>query len=214
IELNPNYALGHGLYSMYLTSMGRFDEGAIEAKRAQEIDPISPNFHIYAGWNFYHARQYDKSIEAANRVIELDPNVSMAHNILARSYAEKKMYQDAVSAGQRAATLSERKGQLSKEHPLSLASLGYAYAVYGKASEARQIIEELKDLSSRSYISPNHFAVIYAGLGENDKALEYLAKTFEERDEMQRFVKVSPIFDSLRSDPRFVDLMRRVGLSQ
>jgi tetratricopeptide (TPR) repeat protein len=97
---------------------------------------------------------------------------------------------------------------------LSLASLGYAYAVSGQPNEARQILDELKDLSTKGYISPNHLAVVHAGLGEKDQALEYLEKTYQERDEMQRFIKVSPIFDNLHSDPRFIDLLHRVGLSQ
>jgi TolB-like protein/DNA-binding winged helix-turn-helix (wHTH) protein len=214
IELNPNYALAHGLYSMYLTSLGRFDEGASEATRAQEIDPLSPNMHIYAGWNFFNARQYDRSIEEAQRAIGLNPNVSMAYNIIARAYAQKKMYKEAIEVAEQARTISNQPtSMMSKEHPLSLASLGYAYAVSGRLDEARQIIEELKELSTKSYISPNHLAVIYAGLGEKDRVLEYLEKTFEERDEMQRFVKVSPIFDGIHSDPRFGDLLVRVAFS-
>jgi DNA-binding winged helix-turn-helix (wHTH) protein/TolB-like protein/tetratricopeptide (TPR) repeat protein len=215
IELNPNYALAHGLYSLYLTSMGRFDESAAEAKRAQEIDPLSPSMYIYAGWNFYNARQYDRSIEEAQKALGLDPNVSMAYNIIVRASAEKKMFEDAIAAGQRAKELSAEKGSLmSKEYPLSLASLGYAYAVSGQPYEARQILAELRDLSSKGYISPNHFAVVHAGLGEKDQALEYLEKTYQERDEMQRFIKVSPIFDNLHSDARFIDLLRRVGWPQ
>ncbi len=214
IELNPNYTLAHGLYSMYLTSMGRFDEGAAEAKRAEELDPLSPNMYIYAGWNFYNSRQYDRSIEEAQKAIHLDPNVSMAYNILVRAYAAKKMYTDAISLGQTLRSSSEQKElMLSKERPLSLASLGYAYAVSGKTQEAHQILEELKELSAKTYVSPNHLAVIYAGLGDKERVLEYLEKTFEERDEMQRFVKVSPIFDSLHLDPRFLELLRRVGLT-
>jgi DNA-binding winged helix-turn-helix (wHTH) protein/TolB-like protein len=215
VELNPNYALAHGLYSMYLTSMGRFDEGAAEAKRAREIDPLSPTIYIYAAWNFYHARQYDQSIEVAQKAIDLDPNASMAYNVMARAFAEKKMFKQAIEMGQQASVISEQKGpMMSKEHPLSLASLGYAYAVSGQPNAARQILDELKDLSTKGYVSPNHFAVVHAGLGENDQALEYLEKTYQERDEMQRFIKVSPIFDNLHSDQRFIDMLRRVGLPQ
>ena len=125
------------------------------------------------------------------------------------------MFEDAIAAGQRAREQSAEKGSLmSKEYPLSLASLGYAYAVSGQPYEARQILAELRDLSSKGYISPNHFAVVHAGLGEKDQALEYLEKTYQERDEMQRFIKVSPIFDNLHSDARFIDLLRRVGRPQ
>jgi len=214
IELDPNYALAHGLYSVYLTSVGRFEQAAIQARRGQEIDPLSPNMHIYAGWNLFNARQYDQSIEEAQKALDLDPNVSMAHNIIARAYAQKKMPKEAIEAGEKARTISNQGvAMMSKEHPLSLASLGYAYAVSGRASEARQIIQELEELSSKTYVSPGHLAVIYAGLGEKERALEFLDKTFEERDEMQRFVKVSPIFDFLHSDPRFADLLARVGFS-
>jgi DNA-binding winged helix-turn-helix (wHTH) protein/TolB-like protein len=215
IELNNNYALAHGLYSMYLTSMGRFDEGAAEAKRAWEIDPLSPTLYIYAAWNFYNARQYDQSIEVAQKAVDLDPHASMAFNVMARAFAEKKLFKQAIEMGQQAKVTSEQKGlTMSKEHPLSLASLGYAYAVSGQPYEARKILDELKDLSTKGYISPNHFAVIHAGLKEKDQALEFLEKTYQERDEMQRFIKVSPIFDNLHSDARFIDLLRRVGLPQ
>jgi TolB-like protein/DNA-binding winged helix-turn-helix (wHTH) protein len=214
IELDPNYALAHGLYSVYLTSVGRFDEGAAEARRGQEIDPLSPNMHIYLGWNLFNARQYDQSIEEAQKALDVDPNVSMAHNIIARAYAQKKMPKEAIEAAEKARTISNQGlAMMSKEHPLSLASLGYAYAVSGRVNEARQIIQELEELSSKTYVSPGHLAVIYSGLGEKDRELEYLEKTFEERDEMQRFVKVSPIFDSLRSDARFADMLKRVGFS-
>jgi TolB-like protein/DNA-binding winged helix-turn-helix (wHTH) protein/Tfp pilus assembly protein PilF len=212
IELNSNYALAHGLYSMYLTSMGRFDEGAAEASRAQEIDPLSPNMHIYLGWNFFNARQYDRSIEEAQKAIDLDPNVTMAYNLMARAYAQKKMYKEAIEVGERATRISDQgTSMMSKEHPFSLASLGYAYAVSGQLNEAHRIIQELKELSTKSYVSANHLAVIYAGLGEKERVIEYLEKTFEERDEMQRFVKVSPIFDGIHADRRFGDLLVRVG---
>jgi tetratricopeptide (TPR) repeat protein len=195
--------------------MGRFDEGAAEAKRAQEVDPLSPSMCIYAAWNFYHARQYDRSIEEAQKAIDLDPNVSMAYNVMVRAFAEKKMCRQAIEMGQQAKVISEQKGlQMSKEHPFSLASLGYAYGVAGQTYEARQILDELKGLSTKGYISPNHLAVVHAGLGEKDQALEYLEKTYQERDEMQRFIRLSPIFDNLHSDPRFIDLLRRVGLPQ
>ena len=212
LELNPNYALAYGFYSMYLTSMGRFDEGAAAAKRSQEIDPLSPSLYIYAGWNFYNARQYDRSIEEAQKAIDLDPNVSMAYNIMVRAFAEKKMFKQAIEMGQRAEALSRQKRLVSKEYPISLASLGYAYAVSGQVDEARQKLNDLKELSAEAYVSPKHFAVIHAGLGEKDQALEYLEKTYQERDEMQRFIKVSPIFDNLHSDPRFIELLSRVGL--
>jgi tetratricopeptide (TPR) repeat protein len=170
--------------------------------------------HIYAGWNFFNARQYDRSIQEAQKAIDLDPNVSMAYNIIARACAQKQMYNDAIAAGEKAKAISNQGiSMMSKEHPLSLASLGYAYALSGRADEARQIIAQLEELSTKSYTSPGHLAVIYAGLGEKDRELEYLEKTFEERDEMQRFVKVSPIFDGIHSDPRFGDLLVRVGFS-
>jgi DNA-binding winged helix-turn-helix (wHTH) protein/TolB-like protein/Tfp pilus assembly protein PilF len=214
VTLNPNYALAHGIYGLFLTGMGRFEEGASEVRRAEEIDPLSPSIHIYAGWNFYNARLYDRSIAEAQKAIELDPNVSMAYNILARAYAGKKMYAEAIDSGKKASDMSDEKlAMMSKEHPLSLASLGYAYAVAGQTVEARKILHELQDLAAQTYVSPGHLAVIHAGLGENDLAFAYLEKTYQERDEMQRFIGVSPIFESLHADPRFAQMLRRVGFT-
>jgi tetratricopeptide (TPR) repeat protein len=204
IELDPNYALGHGLYSLFLTGMGRFDESAAEARRAKELDPISPSIHIYAAWSLYHARQFDRSIEEAQKAIELDPGVRTAYIIIVRAYAQKKMFAEAIAEGERA------RG-ISKDHPYSLGSLGYAYAVAGKPEEARKILEKLKELSARSYVSPYHIATIYVGLGENYKGLEYLEKTCDERDEMVQFFKVEPMLDSIRTDPRFTKLLQRLS---
>src|SRR6185312_4375697 len=108
------------------------------------------------GWNFYNARKYDRSIEEAQKALDLDPHVGMAYNIIVRAYTAKKMYKDAIAAGQRARNISGEKASLmSKEYPLLLASLGYAYAVSGQPYEARQILAELQDLSGKGYVSPN-----------------------------------------------------------
>ena len=198
---------------MYLMCLGRFDEATAEARRAQELDPVSPTVHVWAGFGFYHARQYDRSIEEARKAIELDPNAITAYNFIVRAYADKKMYEEAIAEGQKARIIA--KGHpYSKGLPYSLGSLGYAYAVAGKPQEARQILAELKELSGKSYISPYYTAMIHAGLGEKDQAMESLEKLYQEREEFLSTLKVDPPFDSLRAEPRFNELLKKINLAE
>jgi len=202
IELNPNYAMAHNWYSQYLAFMGRPDEAIREAKRAQEIDPISLFNNSTIGFVLYLARQYDQAIAAAQKTLELDPNFAVAHMIIGLSYLQKKMYEESISELQKA-----------KNNPDSRALLGYAYAVAGKRSEARKILEELDQLSKQKYVASAPVAIIYIGLGEKDQALQWLEKAYDERLWEMGMLKVAPVFDPLRSDPRFAVLLRRVKLT-
>src|SRR6266498_658382 len=202
IELNPNYAMAHNWFSQLLGFMGRSQEAIREAKRAQEIDPLSLWTNSNIGFVSYLGRQYDEAILASQRTLELDPDFAVAHMITGLSYVQKKMYDEGISELQRA-----------KANPDSRALLAYAYAVAGKRSEALKILDELDQLTKEKYVSPFPIAVAYTGLGENDRAFEALEKAYADRSWGMGMLAVNSVFDPLRSDPRFSALLRRVNLT-
>jgi DNA-binding winged helix-turn-helix (wHTH) protein/TolB-like protein/Tfp pilus assembly protein PilF len=202
IELTPNYAMAHNWYAQHLAFMERSQEAIREAKRAQEIDPLSPWTNSNIGFVSYLARHYDEAILASQNTLELDPDFAVAHMISGLSYVQKNMHDESIAELQRA-----------KANPDSRALLAYAYAVAGKSREARKILEELDQLSKRRYVSPFPIAVAYSGLGENDRAFDALEKAYTDRSWGMGMLKVNPIFDGLRSDPRFAVLLRRVNLT-
>jgi tetratricopeptide (TPR) repeat protein len=205
IEINPNYADAHQMYSFYLSAMGRFDEALAEMKRAQELDPLSLVKIAGIGEILYFQHQSDQAIEQYQKALQMDTNSGFAHWAIGNAYVNKGMYQEAIAEYQKAIPLSG-------DSPDELASLGYAYALSGKRQEAFQIVDDLKQRSKQNYISPTLIAVVYAGLGEKEQAFEWLDKAYNGQDSNLVYLKVDPMFDSLRSDPRFADLLRRVGL--
>jgi len=205
IELNPSYATVRQWYAFYLATMGRLEEALVEAKRAQELDPLSIIINKDLGLVFYYARQPDRAIEQYQKTIELDPNFALAHQALGRACLEKGMYHEAVEHIERAASLARESVAMS-------AALAHAYALAGKRDEAEKILGELLERSRRSYVNPTSIAVIYAGLGDKQNALGWLEKAYAERNTGLFTLKVHPIFDGLHSDPRFQDLLRRMGL--
>ncbi|MBA2527804.1 MAG: protein kinase [Pyrinomonadaceae bacterium] len=205
IEINPSHSDAHQMYSFYLSAMGRFDEALAGMKHAQELDPLSLAKIAGIGDIFYYQRQYDRAIEQYQKALEMDANSGFAHWSLGNAYVQKGMYADAIAEYQKSIPLSG-------DSPDEPASLGYAYALSGKRREAQQVIDELQERSKRRYISPTVIAFIYAGLGEKDQAFALLDKAHNERDVILVLLKVEPMFNSLRSDPRFADLTHRVGL--
>ncbi len=188
--------------------MGRHNEAIAEKRRAPELEPLSLVMNFELGLGFYYARDYDQAIEQFQKTLELDQNFPAALALLPAAYEQKGMYGDAIAGFKKALTL---KGG---ERSLPIAGLGHVYAVTGKKSEARTVIEELKQLSGQEYVPATHIAQIYAGLDERDQAFAWLDKGYEERSFQMQFIKIEPRWDSLRSDPRFQNLMRRVGLPQ
>ena len=205
LELNPGCALVHHEYALYLMTMARLEEASREENQALQLDPLSLLFDTVLGWVFHFARQYDRAIEQCRKTLELDPNFPMAHWQLGRAWEQKGMFKEAIPAFRKAVTLSGAS-------PVCVAGLGHAYALVGKRAEAVKILDELRNLSKRRYVSSYFMASVCAGLGETERAFQWLEEAHGERPFWLIFLNVEPTFDSLRSDPRFQDLVRHVAL--
>ena len=206
IELNPNYATAHQWYGESLSSMGRHQEAIAENKRAQELDPLALIINVALGARFYLARQYDEAVRQLLKTLELDPNFPRVHFRLGLTYVQKGMYREAVAELQKTVELSGRDS-------IYVASLAYVYGMSGQKAEALKLLDELKQRSNREYVSPYYMAFAYVGLGEKDQAFAWLERACQERDFWLRLLKVDPVWDSLRSDPRFADILRRIGFA-
>jgi TolB-like protein/Tfp pilus assembly protein PilF len=205
LELNPNNANAHTYYSRYLTSIGRVDEAIAEIDRAQELDPLSLAISAQRGSVLEMSRRYDDVIDVLSRVIAQDPNHYQAHMILGRSYAAKGRLEEAIATLERATVLSKRA-------PGALGYLGMAYGLAGRKDEAKKVLHELLKQNRRGYVPPVAVAIVYTGLGARDQAFNWLEKAYQERSYFLAYLKVLPAADPLRADPRFDDLMRRIGL--
>jgi serine/threonine protein kinase/Tfp pilus assembly protein PilF len=209
LELDPNSYLANFSYSHYLMSIGRVDEGLPYAIRAQELDSTaSPGELAFA---YYVARQYDKAIELYRKAIEKKPDNAHAHILLGETYVAKGMHAEAVAEMEKGMALDAtltRTPERWDRYPM----LAYAYAAAGRRGEALKILDEQKRLAKQRYVSPYNFAIIYTGLGDKDRAFEWLAKAIEERTLIIHHLKSRPLFDPLRSDPRYADLLRRMNL--
>ena len=205
IELNPSDSEAHFEYAFHLTVMGQFDEAIAEMRQARELDPVSLVKITGVAQVLLMARRYDETIQQCRNALEMDPNLGFAHWLLGFAYMWKGMYEPAIVAFQKSIPLSG-------DSPDEPASLGLAYARSGKSGEARKILDELKQRSKRKYLSPGVIAALQAALGEKDQAFASLDKAYDERDNLLVLLRVEPMFDPLRSDPRFTNLLRRVGL--
>jgi len=207
IELNPSYVVARPWYAYELSALGRDVEACTECQRALRIDPISMAISVSSGFVFYLARQYDRALEVCQKILELDPSgFYQGHFVIGVAYERKGMYAEAIQALDTAVSLSCR-------NPHMLGALGYVLARSGKTAEALQIIDELAGRQTRVYTSPFNIAMIYAGLNQKGETLEWLEKAYEDRSMWLVFVNAYPIFDFLRPDPRFQDLVRRMGFS-
>jgi TolB-like protein/Flp pilus assembly protein TadD len=207
IELNPNYSIAHFWRGVYLTAMGRISEALVEMHLAQELDPLALPIVAIGGWIFCLGRQYDQAIEQSQKAIVMDPNYALAHGYLGMALEHKGMLKEAIAEFQKGFTLS---GGL----PIYLAFMGHAYGVACKKHKAEETLDELKKLSMRRYVSAIEVALVYAGLRETRVGFDWLQKAYDERARLPLFLKMDPAFDSLRSDPRFLELLCRMNFPQ
>ncbi|HKW64827.1 MAG TPA: tetratricopeptide repeat protein [Candidatus Acidoferrum sp.] len=203
--LEPNGELGHHVYAVYLGDMGRSEEAISEMKRSIESDPLSVLALVNLGWLYWQAGQPEKAIEQYRKILEMDPKSWDAHAYLGWVYELQGNHTQAIVEWREARRLSENS-------PWTVAGLGHAYAAAGKSREAHEILNELKQLSKRRYVSPYQVASVYAGLGEREQALLWLGKALEEHNDSLVSLKEDPDFARLRTDPRFQEILRRIGL--
>jgi TolB-like protein/DNA-binding winged helix-turn-helix (wHTH) protein/Flp pilus assembly protein TadD len=205
IELNPSYATAHHWYAWHLSLLGRYDEAIAEMKKAESLDPLSLIINADLAELLVLAHSYDESIQQSRKTIEMDPNFAQAHNQLAQAYLQTQMHDEAVAELQKAV-------RLSGGGPTAVANLARAYVASGERSEAVKLLNDLKKRSSPVASHASEIAVIYAALGDTDQAMTWLEKGYEER--FNPGVLLRPGFDPLRTDPRFQDLLRRIGLAR
>jgi tetratricopeptide (TPR) repeat protein len=208
IKLNPNYATARHWYSVFLFAMGRFDESIVEIKRAQELDPRSNIINTNAGWPYYHNRQYDQAIEAFQNALLIDVNFWYAHWGLGVSYYQKGVYEKALEEQLKAKELYKNW------QPEIESQIGCNYARLGRREEAEQVLKNLLELgrSKQEYVPPMVLAYLYFALEENDDGFEWLNRAFEVGDPELTWLKILPDYDPIRSDPRYIELLRKMNL--
>jgi tetratricopeptide (TPR) repeat protein len=209
IELNSSDAAAHIWYAYYLSSMRRFEEAVARAKRAQQLDPVSPLINTWAGQTYFFAGRVEEANASLQKALELDPSYSTASWLLARSYATLGMNQQAIAELQRALLLN-----VEDPDPSVLGALAHVYARIGQREEALKLVGELKRIEAegRRYVQPLGFIHAYAGLGDKEQAFARLERAYREGANMVLFLHLNPFLDPLRSDPRFDELVRRIGL--
>ena len=206
LKLNPGYAMAHNWFGVTVVAQGRFDEAFDQINRALELDPLSLPINTNAGWLLHLARRYDEAIEQYLRTIELDEGFGLAHRRLGQTYAQTQMYNEAVVEFQKAVKLSGEDVEL-------LSARAHFYATLGETGKAKEVLELLEERSKNTYVPAYLVARVHLGFGDNDRVFEWLNKACDERYGYLAYLNVDPMFDSIRSDARFADLVRRVGLT-
>lgn len=207
IELNPNYPTAHQWYSLHLSFLGRHDEALAEIRRAYELDPFSLSINLNMGVVYLHARQYDEAIKQFHKTLEMNPDFLQTHLFLADAYEQKGMYEEAAAALEKVISLSGGNAEMA-------VGLRNGYKGSGERGYFQENLKLRMGRWQRTGKGAYEIAEIHAALGERDQALEWLEKVYERRDMSLVNLRVTPKFDVLRSDPRFQDLLRRVGLPQ
>jgi TolB-like protein/Tfp pilus assembly protein PilF len=205
LAVNPAYCRAHTFYTFYLSSLGRSEKALAVAKRALDLDPASPAVSHSLAVQFYLARQFDQAIEQANNTVEMDANFAISYALLGEAFVSKGMHREALLA-------LEKYSALSRNSATSRALLGYSHARLGERTEALRMIEELKTASKQSFVPAFLFALVYAGLEDKDQAFTWLDKAYTERFNRLAYLKLEALWDPLRSDSRFTDLLRRIGI--
>jgi len=202
VELNPNLALAYDQYGWTFAEMGRFNEAIAAEKKALELDPLSTFLNTDLAFFLYWARRYEEAATQIRKTLELDPNNAFAHSILGWCLIGKGNKVEARAEFQKAASLDDL--------PWYVSSLGYAYAANGDRAKAEQILQDLEELSKQRYVSPANRAAVYLGLGEKEKALDWLEKAYEDRDPIFWWIDGDQLYDSIRNEPRFQALAQKV----
>jgi TolB-like protein/Tfp pilus assembly protein PilF len=203
-ELDPNSAAAHDLYAQLLTLLGRHEESLAHARRAKELDPISPFISTNLAFRLYFASRYDDSISELSKVVESEPDYDFAYCLLGYNRSAKGETKEAITAYEKAVRLGDTSTSIQ-------AYLGAAYAADGERDRAQAILKKLQNTTE--YVSPAELAVLYAALGDREGAFKALEQAYVEHDLQLQFLKVDPSYNGLRSDPRYNDLLQRVGLS-
>lgn len=206
ISLNPNYPSAHFYYALYLVAMRRHEEAVAEAKEALALDPISLAAQTNVAIINYRAGRYDQAIEEARRVLDIDTAYAHAHYALGRAYVQKGMYREAMLSSQRAVALV-------RSNVRYVASLAYIYGVAGKRAKASELLSKLKHIMAQRYVPAYMVAICYVGLGKTDEALSWLRRACEERSAESPFVNVDPRLAALRAEPRFGQILHKLGLN-
>lgn len=205
IELGPGYAQAHEWYALYLSLRGRFNEALERMMRAQELNPLSTSISNGLGRIYYFMMDMKKAIAQFNKTIQMDPNYAEAHASLGMTYGLMEEYDKSIRAMKKALELSNRRLVI-------LSRLAYYYAMAGRKDDALKIKQELDQRSNLEDVSPFYYFAVYAGLGDNDKAFELIEKAYKERFGLILYLKVDNSFNILKKDPRYVDLIKRIGL--
>jgi len=206
IELDPNYAIAHHYYGRYLSAAGRLDEAIGEVKLAQELDPVSLRISTTLAEMFYLDRRYDEAIAQFRKTLEMDPNFASAHEFLSLAYEQKQLYRESVEEALRSRALLGASPKRSEE-------LKRAYEKGGMNGYRRQALNLLKDRIEGSAVAPYRVAVLYACLGENDRAFQWLGKAFDDRSVWIAYLRYDPRLEALRAEPRFQTLLKRIESS-
>jgi tetratricopeptide (TPR) repeat protein len=204
LDRNPKYPTGHLYYGNCLCVMGRFAEALAQFQNAIELDPLSLINNTGIGWTLYFSRQYESALEALRKTLDIDSQFVLAHAMLGKSYLQLGRFEGAI-------TEFNTASDLSGASPLYHAMLGHAMGVAGKTSEARRILDQLKEQSTRSHVSSYCLAEIYLGLGDEEQVFDSLDKAYEERARTLVMIKVEPEVDRLRSSSRFEKILQRMN---
>jgi TolB-like protein/Flp pilus assembly protein TadD len=206
LALNPNLGNAHHWLSHYSTARGETEQSLAASRRYRELEPLDIRAHFHLAWHYYYAREYSLAIEAAEAALVLDPNAVYPRYELMRAYERNGMYDRAIAEGERARTLSNDASSLA-------AGLARVYAFAGQKDKARQLLSELMATAKKKYIPADGIASIYVGLDDKDQALAWLEKAYDDHATGLVYVKADPVFARLHDEPRFVVIMRRIGLA-
>lgn len=205
IHLRPGYAAGHDYYAYYLTAMGQMDSAISERETARKLDPVSPLLTTALGEAYYQNRQFDLAIKMAQKALELDPTYPVSMINLARAFEQGGMHKEARE-------IYQKMVGFAPDDPGVLALLAHEYAVSGDQAAARKIEAQLENMRGQRYVAALYIAMIWTGLGEKDRAFQWLDQAYDEDCEYLVYLPTEPMADPLRSDPRFAQLLQKLGL--